>query len=117
MKEKTVNIAKWICFILIICCFIDISIHIIKSDEFNGVVLKKGLTIKNLNNISYDNENVYAELETYNLIIKKDLWCIATEGEIPPDFNDVDWQQIVNNKCKIKISNDDKYVYIRDKKM
>lgn len=116
MKEKTVNIAKWICFILIICCFIDISIHIIKSDEFNGVVLKKGLTIKNLNNISYDNENVYAELETYNLIIKKDLWCIATEGEIPPDFNDVDWQQIVNNKCKIKISNDDKYVYIRDKK-
>lgn len=116
MKEKTANIAKWICFILIICCFIDISIHIIKSDKFNGVVLKKGLTIKNLNNISYDNENVYAELETYNLIIKKDLWCIATEGEIPPDFNDVDWQQIVNNKCKIKISNDDKYVYIRDKK-
>lgn len=115
MKEKILDIIKWISIGIIICCIICISVCIIRSDWLKGVVLKKGLTIKTLKDVSYDEENVYANLETYNLIIKKDLWCIATESQIPPEINDNNWQHIDNNSCKIKIDNEDKYIYIRDK--
>lgn len=114
-KRKVVNIIKWIAIFICIFCFIGISIFVVRSDGFRGVVLEKGLAVKKLKNVSYDDENVYASIETYNLIIDKELWCIATDSETAPAFND-EWQQIVDNKCNIKIDSSDKYIFIRDNK-
>lgn len=112
MKKKVV---KWICFTIIITCLIVLLIVVVRSDAFNGIVLKKGLAIKNLKDIFYDDESVYACVETYSSITNKELWCISTDSETEPEFDD-SWQPVVDNKCNIKIENDDKYIYIRDKK-
>lgn len=112
------NKLKKICIIIIsimalcIICLVTLSLT---SDTFKAVVIKKGLAIKKLSNISYDNKATYATLETYNLIFDKEMWCIATDSEISPVLDD-DWQKIVDNKCNIKIENQDKYIYIRDNK-
>lgn len=109
------NIIKWICITIITICIIFLGIVVINSNAFKAIVLKKGLTIKTIGNVSYTDGEVYAEIETYNLIISKDLWCIATNNELPPEFSD-EWQQISENKCNLKIDDDDKYIYIRDSK-
>lgn len=115
MEKKSINIVKWICIAVIIICLIFLAIVLLRSDKFQAIVFKKGLAIKSLDNIWHDENNVYANLETYNLIIDKQLWCIATESETAPEFND-EWQQIIDNKCNLKIESDDKYIYIHDEK-
>ena len=112
---KTIGIIKWIAIISIIAGLICLLIFVIQSDTFKGSVLKKGLAVKTFNDILNDEENVYINIETYDLLINKDLWCIATDSEETPSLEE-EWQPIVNNKCNIKIDNNDKYIYIRDKK-
>ena len=113
MEEKNTKISKWIIISILIVAFIVLTIFVVTSNTFKGVILEKGLAVKKLSNVSYNEGKVYASLETYNLIIDKELWCIATDSEIAPEFND-EWQQIIDNKCNIQIENDDKYIYIRD---
>jgi len=109
------NIIKWICITIITICIIFLGIVVINSNEFKAIILKKGLTIKSIGNVSYTDGEVYAEIETYNFIINKNLWGIATDNEVAPEFSD-DWQQISENKCNLKIDDNDKYIYIRDSK-
>ena len=111
MGEK---IIKWLCFCIILACILVLSFFFVNSDWFNGAILKQGRSIKNIGDISYDGENAYLSIETYILPIKKNLWCIATDNEITPSFKDSNWQPIIDNKCNIKIENNDKYIYIRD---
>ena len=102
--------------VIIVSCLVFLSVTFIKSDLFKHSVIEKGLELKNLSNVTYSNDNVYAILETYDLILPKDLWCIATNDETVPDFNDEDWQKISDNSCNLKIDDDDIYIYIRDTK-
>lgn len=108
------RLVKFICIIGIILCLIFLSSILFRSEFFKDIFLTKGLSIKNLDNAKFDGENVYASLETNESIFYKDLWCIATEFNITPSLDD-DWQQIIDNKCNIKIDNTDKYIYIRNK--
>lgn len=114
-SEKNIKKIFIVCIILIAICIIYLAINIIVADEFEGIFLKRGLAFKDIENISYSDGAVYATVETYKLITNKDLWCIATDSENPPDFND-EWQEVVDNHCKIKIDSNDKYIYVRDKK-
>ena len=115
-KETKKNvIIKWIVAICVILGIICLLIMVVRSDGFKGKILKKGLAIKTFNEISYDENSVYINIETYEPLIKKQLWCIATENETAPSFDD-EWQEIIDNKCNIKIDSNDKYIYIRDKK-
>ena len=111
MESK--KVLKIVASVIITICIIAMLIIVITSNNFKAVVLKKGLTIKKLGNIWHDNENVYVDIETYRTIINKDLWCITTDEETAPSLDD-DWQKIDNNKCSIKFTNGDKYIYIRD---
>lgn len=114
MKEKRACIIKWIIITIAVLGIICLTIFVVTSNRFKAVVLEKGLTIKDLRDVAYKDGNSYAILETYNLIMDKELWCIATESETAPELND-DWQQIVDEKCNIIIESSDKYIYIRDK--
>jgi len=115
MEQNNVINKKWIFIISISLCLVIILIGVVTSDIFKSVVIEKGLTIKSLKNLEYNDGNVYANIETYNLPFDKELWCIATESEKAPAF-DEEWKKIVDNKCDIKIENSDKYIYIRDEK-
>ena len=112
MQKKVV---KWLIIAILSFAVICLIIKGLKSEKFEISVLKKGLEIKNLKNIECNSDSVYACVETYDLIIDKDLWCIATDSSTPPDFN-AEWQKVVNNECMLEIDNDDKYIYIRDNK-
>ena len=105
----------YISIIVIVLCLLVLAFLLISSNQFKGIVLKGGRAIKSLSEVSFDDENVYASLETYKPLIKKDLWCIATDSEYVPSFND-NWQEVIDTKCNIKIENNDKYIYIRDSK-
>lgn len=115
MENKDVNIKKRIIIAVLIFIIIGLGIFVATTDAFKGIVLEKGLTIKSLKDVSYNEGKVYANVETYNSIINKELWCIATESENVPEFND-EWQKIVDNKCNIEIENEDKYIYVKDSK-
>lgn len=107
------SIIKWTSIAIITALIIIFAIIIVRSDAFKGIVLERGLTIKDFKEISYEEGNVYVDIETYNLIFDKDLWCIATESDVAPEFDD-SWQKIKDDKCKLLIENEDKYIYVRD---
>ncbi len=113
MEGNKKSWVKWIIIIAILIICICAGIIAGKSKYIKAVVLEKGLVVKNLKNAFIQENQTYAELETYNLVTKKNLWCIATDSEYAPDF-DENWQEIIDNKCNVKISNEDKYIYIRD---
>lgn len=107
MKNKVIKTLKWLSIILIAILALGIII--------GTIIVNNMLTIKNTNGISYNDEDVYLNIETYGAIINSKKWCIASKSETSPDFND-DWQQITNNKCAVKIHSGDKYLYIRNDK-
>lgn len=115
MKKQISHSMKWIYIIFVIICVTYVVVTIARSDKFEAIIVKKGLVIKSLNNASYIDGNTYATLETYNSIFNKKIWCIATGSETVPNIED-EWQEIVDNRCNIKIDNGDKYIYIRNKK-
>lgn len=112
MEKK--KILKYITKVVIPVLFAVILIVIVTSDNFKAIVIKRGLTIKKIGNSWYEDNNAYMDIETYNFIINKDLWCITTDNEDVPKLED-NWQKIENNHCNVKFNNGDKYIYIRDK--
>ena len=117
MVEKNTigKVFKWIFIIICLSCIFYLLLVFINSDKFQYTFTKKGLTIKNLQNVYSKDGKLYANLETHDMLISKYMWCISTSKEKPPKFNDSNWQLIVNNKCDIEIHEGDKYIYIRDK--
>lgn len=105
--------AKKIIIAVIVIGIICLAGFVVTTDEFNGIIIQKGLTVKNISEVTYSENSVYLNIETYKLFTKKNLWCIATESETAPDFND-EWEKVENNKCKLEIENKDKYIFVRD---
>ena len=115
-EEKIGKVFKWLCIIIAVCCVSFLIVFFTNSDIFKLTFTKKGLSIKVLNNIHTKDGKLYASLETNDLLIDKKMWCISTSQEQNPDFNDSNWQEIVDNKCDVEIHDGDKYLYIRDSK-
>lgn len=105
--------AKKIIIAVIVIGIIVLAGFVVTTDEFNGIIIQKGLTVKNISEVTYSENSVYLNIETYKLFTKKELWCIATESETAPSFND-EWEKVENNKCRLEIENKDKYIFVRD---
>lgn len=106
MKNKVIKTLKWLGIIIAI---------LVLGIIIETIIVNNILTVKNINDISYDEDNVYLNIETYSAIINTKKWCIASSNETAPEFSD-DWQQISSNKCSVKIHSGDKYIYIRNDK-
>jgi len=115
MKNRIINIIKWTSVFVITFCIVFLTMILVTSGYFEGAILKRGLTIKKIENISYDNGRTFANVELYDLIINKELWCIAAEEGEVPSFDD-EWQKVIDNQCNVNINNEDKYIYVRDDK-
>lgn len=106
MKNKVIKALKW--FSIVISIFALVII-------IETIIVNNILVVKSINEISYDEDDVYLNIETYGAIINTRKWCIASKSETAPDFND-DWQQMNNTTCNVKIHSGDKYIYIRNDK-
>lgn len=113
-EEKIWKTLKWICIIICLCCITCLLFFFINSDSFKYTFTKKGLSIKSLTNVHPKDGKLYANLETNDLLINKKMWCISTNEETNPNFDNPSWQQVIDNKCDVEIHDGDKYLYIRD---
>ena len=116
INKNTIKILKWIYILIVSCLILYLSISTIKNEEFKNTIVNKGLAIKSLDNLHYNNNKIYASLEIYNLVKSKNIWCISTDSENCPGFKDENWQQVIDNKCDVEIHDGDKYLYIRNNK-
>ena len=114
-EEKIGKFFKKFCIIIALFCITFLAFFFTKSDSFKHTFIENGFKIKTLNNAHPEDGKLFAYLETYPLMINKDMWCIASSLETPPNSNDSNWQLIVDNKCNVEIHDGDIYLYIRDK--
>ena len=115
-EEKVGKILKYIYITIILSCIVFLVLFCILNTNLKFSFSNKWLSIKKLGNVYSDNGKLYASLETYNLIINKNMWCISTNSETSPKFDDSNWQPITNYNCNVEIHPGDKYLYIRDNK-
>lgn len=115
--KKEIKLTKLLFIIFSICLLLVILYFLLigtKTDFFRIHFLHKGLEIKSIECFS-NNGEAYLDIGTYDLMVDKPLWCIATDEEQVPQFND-EWQLVRDNSCKLQVDQNDKYIYIRDEK-
>lgn len=116
-EEKIGKVLKWTVYIVIISCIITICYFYTKSEYYEKAFIKKGLIVENLSNLYINDSKIYAKLTVFDSPVKKDLWCISTDSEDKPSIDDNNWQKIIDNQCDMLIHENDKYLYIRDRKI
>ena len=107
------NIKK---YIIILLCVIILSItgyavntHYNLASKFEINYIKSGLEVKS---IALENEDINIKLKPS--IISKERWCqVLKENE---EVNENGWTKVYQNNCILKISEESKYIVVKDNK-
>ena len=112
--NKGLKIFLIIFLVIIILLGITLGYIFIKyNKEFKQNIYEKGLVIDSVVD-EVDETGMYIKINLIKKWFESDRWC-ALSSEENVYVNSLSWQKADFNVCKLKVSEEDKYIFLKDK--